>query len=227
MINSLSDSVCLLVLTLVACGPRDSTLLEKDTKNSRSAAVRGDTAAPDDSVLATIAGNRIQFEETALTQVRHALGGGTIYERGQEGEHTYNLCYEVRGDAGTIRVIIGSHSEMGGPDHTVGFVGLQDRSLPAPRGAPCYPARGPVELRLNGHQVVLGLSAAELRERFGASARELGDTLRFDWSTRGRSHTSSPTTIVDTVTFDVSTTLEALMRAGRAVSITLYRVTTT
>jgi hypothetical protein len=69
----------------------------------------------------------VKFEKTTLTEIRDALGTGSIEHAGDAGESHYWLCYSLPGQ----RVWLISHGEMGGSEHALtGVHAISMKSTP-------------------------------------------------------------------------------------------------
>lgn len=68
---------------------------------------------------------RIQFEQTALSQIQGAVKAGIIQQQGDAAESVYWLCYTALADSYNVRIWIEASGEMGGPDHQVTSIAVQ------------------------------------------------------------------------------------------------------
>lgn len=75
-----------------------------------------------------------RFEHTTLDEVRHALHAGQIEQQGDAGGYILWLCYTNMHAAPAERIWIVSSGEMGGPDHTVQEIDIEN----APSGGPSH-----------------------------------------------------------------------------------------
>jgi len=120
----------------------------------------------------------VQFEKTTLREIVTSVGKGVVDHQGDAGESEYWLCYSRPQEGQRIWIV--SSGEMGGPDHLVtGFVAEE---LPAATGTtdcPALPATASVAL--SDHKGWLGMSALDVRNRFGMPSHESGAWRAFNF----------------------------------------------
>ena len=137
--------------------------------------------APSDGfVLGT---STVVFEKTTLGEIASAVGKGAIAHRGDAGDSEYWLCYSRPHEGQRIWIV--SSGEMGGAEHLVtGFVAEQQSSMSGTADCPALPAATAVEL--SGHKGWLGMSAADVRQRFGSPSHQSGDWQAFNFEEKRR-----------------------------------------
>jgi hypothetical protein len=72
--------------------------------------------------------DRIVFEKSRLADVMAMTGRGKIKHRGDAGQSVYWLCYRFEQNGATRQLYVTAHGEMGGPEHDVGGIVLNERA---------------------------------------------------------------------------------------------------
>jgi hypothetical protein len=163
------------------------------------------------------------FEKTTLAQVRNAVGAGTIAHQGDAGESMYWLCYTAARVTPPQRLWIMSHGEMGGPEHDVGGVVVEEipPSVSANSGCPMLPfALMPISL---DRGVWLGTTPTVLSRKLGQPSRVRHDWLDFVYE--GKVPGKDPFGSGETVNFSELSSLSARVVTGRVVALHAWKVT--
>lgn len=120
----------------------------------------------------------VRLEKTTLREIVISVGKGVVDHRGDAGESEYWLCYSRPQERPWIWIV--SSGEMGGPDHLVtGFVAEE---LPTATGTADCPALPVIaSVALSDHKGWLGMSASDVRNRFGLPSHEFGTWQAFNF----------------------------------------------
>lgn len=122
----------------------------------------------------------IQFEETTLGEIQRKIGVGQIAHQGDAGGSLYWLCYSTIVSGGVQRVWIGSHGEMGGPDHQVGGVD----AVIVPKGEPtkdCPALPSGMQSVSLDHGMWLNTTEGDTRSWLGEPSYRKGHWQSFDY----------------------------------------------
>lgn len=163
------------------------------------------------------------FEETTLAKVRNWVGAGTIAHQGDAGDSMYWLCYTAAGADPPQRLWVMSHGEMGGPDHDVSGVAVEEipRATSANTGCPALPpASMPVSL---DRGFWLGATPEVLSLKLGKPSRVREDWLDFVYE--GKVSGKDPFGSGETVDFSELSSLSARVVSGRVVALHAWKVT--
>ena len=139
--------------------------------------------SPIDSALlpAVTLGTEVMRPEVATLTALSSQFGGTLWEEPADASGDTRLCYRGQARGKNVSVVFGS-SSMGGPEHYLSFIALSDSVRAVDRGVSCPHLPPTIAVRLQGSELMLGLTDEALRSQLGAPERQVGDSLFFSWS---------------------------------------------
>jgi hypothetical protein len=164
----------------------------------------------------------VTFEQTPLGEVQRAFPGSEVGEAGDAAGYVAWLCYVF--GSGSHRSILWLQSgEMGGNENAVMGFTLLRMALTAQADRRCLGLPdSAAELGLPG-PVQLGATRSQIIRALGRPSEEHGDTLgyfyRRHFPAQGRTPADSG--------YDVTGSLCILLRAGRAIRLEVWKLSTT
>lgn len=159
----------------------------------------------------------VELESTTLDDVQKIIGSGIIQHRGDAGDSEYWLCYSIPTKKEPQRIWFSS-GEMGGDNHAIlsiaaksGAYGLKDcPELPAKFRKVSF-----------GNALWLGNDSGTLKTLFGEPSGKSGNWWIYSYA--GKSLPGPQD--APNVAYDVTATVEAEVKDGKIVTLSISQVT--